>query len=136
MSKLKVEIVTPQAVAFTGEADMVILPSVDGEVGILPQHVPLITQIVPGELILTNNNKEEFLAVGGGFVEVTGFQVSILTDMAVGEGDIDEEAVAAALARAEATMASISAGDEEQATLEASVARSLAQLNLKRRRRG
>ncbi|MFQ3578450.1 MAG: ATP synthase F1 subunit epsilon, partial [Verrucomicrobiia bacterium] len=134
-AKLKVEIVTPEAVAFQGEADMVILPSVDGQVGILPQHVPLITQIVPGELSLTNNNKEELLAIGGGFAEVTGFQVSILTDMAVGESEIDEEAVAAALARAEATMAAISPQDEEQAALEASVARSLAQLNLKRRRR-
>ncbi len=135
MSKLKVQIVTPESTAFTGEADMVVLPGVDGEFGILPQHIPLIAKIAPGELRLVNGGREEFLAVGSGFVEVTGFEVSVLTDMAVGESDIDEEAVTKALHRAEAAMAE-KLGEEDQAAMEAVVAKSLAQLNLKRRRHG
>lgn len=134
MAKLKLEILTPEKTAYSGEADMVVLPGTDGEIGILPQHIPLVTQIAPGELAISNDGKQEFLAVGEGFAEVTGYRVSVLTDMAVEEAEIDADAVEKALQRAEQAM-SEKLPPDEQAALEATIAKSLAQLNLKRKRR-
>ncbi len=133
MAKLKIEILTPEKTAFTGEADLVVLPGVDGEIGILPQHIPLVTKIIPGELMISNNSKQEFLAVGDGFAEITGYSVSVLTDMAIEESEIDTNAVEKALQRAEQAM-SEKLPPDEKAALEAAISKSLAQLNLKRRR--
>ena len=131
---LRLEIVTPDAVVYSEEVDMVTLPSVEGELGILPQHVRLMTQLVPGEIIVRKGGYDQFLAVGEGLVEVTGKRVSILTDMAVAADKIDEAKVEEARQRAEARLREkISA--EEVASVNASLARSLAQLHVKRRRR-
>ncbi len=130
---LKLEIVTPEAVAYSEEVEMVTLTSVEGEMGILPQHVPLITQLVPGEIIVRRGGHDQFLAVGEGIVEVTGKRVAILTDMAIPADKIDETKVEEARQRAEARLKEkISA--EEIASVNASLARSLAQLHVKRRR--
>ena len=130
---LRLEIVTPDAVVYSEDVEMVTLPSVEGEMGILPQHVRLMTQLVPGEIIVRRGGHDEFLAVGGGLVEVTGKRVSILTDMAVAADKIDEAKVEEARHRAEARLREkISA--EEIASVNASLARSLAQLHVKRRR--
>ena len=132
--KLQLEIVTPEERTFSGSVDMVVLPGVQGELGILPEHVPLITEIEPGELVITAEGKQDFLAVGHGFVEITGDHVWVVTDMALPEDRIDEESAEEAIRRAEAAMNAEDVGDEEQAAVEAALARSLAQLKVKRRR--
>src|SRR6266513_897362 len=98
---LKLEIVTPEAKTYSEDVEMVTLPGVEGEMGIYPMHVPLMTQIVPGEIAVRKNNQDFFLAVGEGFVEVTGDSVSILTDMAIKAQDIDEATAEEARKRAE-----------------------------------
>ena len=131
---LKLEIVTPQAIAFSENVHMVTLPAVEGQMGVYPQHVHLITQIVPGEIIVQKDGHELFLAVGEGLVEVTGTSVSIVTDMAIPSDKIDEAKVEEARARAAARLRE-KISDEEVATVNASLARSLAQLQVKRRRK-
>jgi F-type H+-transporting ATPase subunit epsilon len=83
MATLKLEIVTPEAKIYSDDVDIVYVPGVEGELGILPHHIPLMTMIKAGELRVTTNGKETFMAVGEGFVEVTLDSVTVLTDMAV-----------------------------------------------------
>src|SRR5262249_51457830 len=104
-------------------------------IGVFPRHLPVLTRIVPGEIIARTTDGDEFLAVGEGIVEITGDRVAIATDMAVGVKDIDEARVEEARRRAEARLHD-KISDEEVATVNASLARSLAQLRVKRRRRG
>lgn len=131
---LKLEIVTPLEVAFSEAVEMVTLPAVEGQMGVYPAHVRLITQIEPGELIIQQNGQDRFLAVGEGLVEITPTSVSIVTDMAIRSENIDEAKVEEARARAAARL-SEKISDEEVATVNASLVRSLAQLQVKRRRR-
>lgn len=131
---LKLEIVTPEARTYSENVEMVTLPGVEGEMGIYPNHVPLLTQIVPGEIVARKDGRDVFLAVGEGFVQVTGESVAIMTDMAVKADDIDEAKVEEARRRAEARLAE-KLSDEESAMVGAALARSLAQLKVKRRRR-
>ena len=131
---LRLEIVTPEAIVYSEDVEMVTLPSVEGELGILPQHVKLMTQLVPGEIIVRRGGHDEFLAVGEGLVEVTGKRVAILTDMAIAADKIDEAKVEEARQRAQARLRE-KISDEEIASVNASLARSLAQLQVKRRRR-
>lgn len=135
MATLRLEIVTPQAKTYSDDVDMVVVPGIEGELGILPMHAPLMTQLKPGELRVLKGGQELYLAVGEGFVEVTQEAVSILTDMAVEETAIDEAAAQAAVEKAEASMQDESLGAEEIATVQAALQKSLAQLHLKRRRR-
>ncbi len=131
---LKLEIVTPDAVAYSEEVEMVTLPGVEGQMGVFAQHVPLMTQMVPGELIVHKDGQDFFLAVGEGLVEVTGEQVTILTDMALAAEKIDEAAVEEARQRAQARLQE-KLSDEEVASVNAALTRSLAQLHVKRRQR-
>lgn len=133
MSSLQLEIVTPEARVFTGSALMVIAPGVEGGLGILPDHMPLMTEIIPGEVIVTTEDGELSFAVGGGFLEVLPDRVSILTDMAIVEAEIDEKAAEEAVARAEQEMRDKVLSGEELATVQASLLRSFAQLHVKRR---
>src|SRR4029450_3188147 len=87
---LRLEIVTPEKVAFSEDVSMVTVPAIDGQIGIYPQHVRLITQMAPGELSITTDAGEILLAVGEGLVVVTADRVEILTDMAIRAEDIDE----------------------------------------------
>jgi len=131
---LKLQIITPEATVYCDDVDMVTLPGVEGQIGILPCHVSLMTQLVRGEMIVRKNGHSDFLAVGEGLVEVIGDSVSILTDMAIAVEDIDEARVEEARQRAAARLREkISA--EEVATVNASLARALTQLHIKRRRR-
>ena len=132
MATLKLEIVTPEAKVYSEDVDMVTLPGVEGEMGIFPMHVPLMTQLVSGVVGVRKGGKDFFLAVGDGFVEVTGESVSILTDMATKEEDIDEAKAEAARQRAEARLAE-KLDDAEVASTSAALAHSLAQLKVKRR---
>src|SRR5438105_6553047 len=100
-STLKLEIVTPEAMTFSEDVEMVTLPAAEGEMGVFPQHVPLMTQIVAGEIIVRKDGKDFFLAVGEGFVEVTGERVAIMTDMAMRAESIDEAKAEEARQRAE-----------------------------------
>jgi F-type H+-transporting ATPase subunit epsilon len=131
---LKLEIVTPLETAFSEAVEMVTLPAIDGQMGVYPAHVRLITQIEPGEIIVQANGQERFLAVGEGLVEVTPTSVSIVTDMAIPAEHIDEAMAEEARARAAARLRE-KISDEEVATVNASLVRSLAQLQVKRRRR-
>jgi F-type H+-transporting ATPase subunit epsilon len=97
-------------------------------------HVPLVTQILPGEVAVRKNGQDYFLAVGDGFVEVTGNRVAILTDMAIKAQDIDEAKAEEARRRAEARLQEQLSG-EEVASVSAALANSLAQLKVKRRGR-
>ena len=134
MATLKLEIVTPEAKTYSEDVEMVTLPGVEGEMGIYPLHVPLMTQIVPGEIIARKNGQDFHLAVGEGFVEITGERVAILTDMAIRAENIDEAKAEEARQRAEARL-SEKLDDEESALVSAALAHSLAQLKVKRRQR-
>jgi F-type H+-transporting ATPase subunit epsilon len=101
--------------------------------GIFPMHVPLMTQLSAGEVSVLKGGQEFFLAVGDGFVEVTGERVSILTDMAIKAENIDESRAEEARKRAEARLAE-KLDDSEVASVNAALAHSLAQLKVKRRR--
>ena len=131
---LKLEIITPEGIAFSEDVHLVTLPAVEGEMGVYPGHVRLITQLVPGEIIVSKDGQDRFLAVGEGLVEIAAARVAILTNMAISAENIDEAKVEEARARAAARL-SEKISDEEVATVNASLARSLAQLQVKRRRR-
>jgi len=131
---LRLEIVTPETTAYSEDVEMVTLPGSEGELGVYPNHVPLLTTLNPGELRVLKGGKESFLAIGEGFVEITGSTVSVLTDMALEPAVIDESAAEAAVARAQAAMKE-DLGKEEVAAVQASLQKALAQLHVKRRRR-
>src|SRR5580700_6066236 len=102
---LQLEIVTPEAKIFSDRVEMVTLTGIDGQMGILPQHMPLMTALAAGEIIAKKDGHNIFLAVGEGFVQVTREKVSVLTDMAIKADDIDEAKAEEARARAEARLA-------------------------------
>lgn len=129
---LKLEIVTPEAKTFSDDVEMVTLTGIAGEMGILPGHMALMTQLVAGEIIARKNGENIFLAVGDGFVQVTGERVAILTDMAIKADDIDEAAAADAMRKAEARLAH-KLSDEEAATVQAALTHATTQLKVKQR---
>lgn len=133
----KLEIVTPEARIFSDDVDSVVLPGVEGEMGVLPAHANLVTTLKHGELVYTKGGKSVPFAVGEGLVEVTGTTTRILTDMAIGVDDIDEKAVEAALDRAKQALENIKPGadSEEVAAAMAMIQRTTAQLHVKRKRR-
>jgi F-type H+-transporting ATPase subunit epsilon len=131
---LRLEIVTPETKAYSEDVEMVVLPGMDGELGVYPQHVPVLTTLKPGELRVFKGGQETSLAVGEGFAEITADSISVLTDMALESTAIDESAAEAAVARARAAMKE-DLGAEEVAAVQASLQKALAQLNVKRRHR-
>ncbi len=132
---IHLDIVTPERKEFSAEVEMVEIPGIEGELGVLPNHAALVTSLKPGELRYKLDGKETVLAVGEGIVEVQGSSVAVLTDLAVGDADIDEKIVEEALKRAEDRLKEIPSDEaEEQAALQAVIAKSIAQLQLKRRR--
>ena len=131
---IKLEIVTPEAKIFSDDVDMVTLTGTEGEMGILPQHMPLMTQLVAGEIVAQKGRETIFLAVGDGFVQVTGDRVAILTDMAIRADDIDEAAAEEARQRAAARLAQ-KITNEEAARVNAALAHTAIQLRVKRLRR-
>jgi F-type H+-transporting ATPase subunit epsilon len=131
---LRLEIVTPDATVCSEDVDMVTLPGVEGQLGILPGHIPLMTCMAAGEMIVHKGGQDRFLFVGEGFVEITGDHVAILTELAIAADNIDEakaeEARQLEAARFRETMSS-----DEIASVSAALAHSLAELRVKRRRR-
>jgi F-type H+-transporting ATPase subunit epsilon len=129
---LKLEIVTPEAMTYSEDVEMVTLPGVEGEMGVYPQHVPLLTQIVPGEVIVRKDGRNQSLAVGDGFVEITADRVAIMTDMAIRAENIDEKQAEEAKRRAEARL-SEKLDDEQAAIVNAALKHSVAQLLVKKK---
>ena len=129
---LKLEIVTPTATVYSEDVELVTLPGVEGQMGVYPQHVRLMTQLVPGEMIVHKNGRDAFLAVGEGLVEITNDRVAILTDMAVAADNIDEAKAEEARQRAAARLRE-KLSSQEVASVNAALARSVAQLYVKRR---
>ena len=134
MATIKLEIVTPEAKIFSDDVDMVTLTGTEGEMGILPQHMPLMTQLVAGEIIAKKGKDTIFLAVGDGFVQVTGDRVAILTDMAIAADNIDEAKAEEARQLAEGRLAQ-KITDEEAAHIQAALAHATTQLKVKRTRK-
>jgi len=132
---LHLEIVTPEKKVFSDTVANVYLPGADGELGILPAHGALVTALAPGELRYEKDGVVTALAIGNGFAEVTLEKVNILTDMALGDDQIDAAAAEEAIQRAEKQLLSIdhAAEIEEVAHLRLQIAKSLAQLKIKRR---
>ncbi|MGZ4982863.1 MAG: F0F1 ATP synthase subunit epsilon [Chthoniobacterales bacterium] len=130
---LKLQIVTPDATAYSEDVQMVTFPGTEGEIGVYPNHVPLLTTLRPGEMRVLKDGRESFLAVGEGFVEITGTSVSVLTDLALEASKIDLSAAEAAVARAQAAMKEDHSA-EDVASIQASLQKALAQMHVKRRR--
>ncbi len=134
---LHLEIVTPEKKIFSDTVEDVYLPGEDGEMGVLELHAALVTTLTAGELRYRKDGAVSELAIGNGFAEVTQEKVTVLTDMAVGEDEIDEAAVQEAIKNAEDTLKGLKHDHnaEEVAHLQAAIAQSLAKLNLKRKYR-
>ncbi|MDA7673197.1 ATP synthase F1 subunit epsilon [Verrucomicrobiales bacterium] len=131
---MRLEIVTPEGKTFGDDVDgTIVIPGSEGEMGLMVNHAPLISALKPGELRYTKDGEERAVAVGDGIVEVGPNHVSVLTDLAVGEADIDEDAVEKALERAQAALKE-DGGSEERAAAEASMMKSIAMLEVARRR--
>jgi F-type H+-transporting ATPase subunit epsilon len=133
MATLKLEIVTPEKKIYSEDVDMVILPGSEGELGVYPKHVPLLTTLKPGELRVIKDHRESAMAIGEGFVEIKADAVSVLTDMALESEKIDIAAAEAAVERAKAAMKEDHTS-EEVAAIQASLQKALAQLHVRRRR--
>lgn len=129
---LKLEIVTPEAKVFSDDVEIVSLSGADGDMGIYPDHMPLMTQLAAGEVLARKNGADIALAVGDGFVQVTKDRVAILTDMAIKAEDIDEQKAEEAKKRAEARLLQ-KLSDEEAATVQAALVHALAQIKVKQR---
>lgn len=133
---LRLEIVTPLEKAYSDDVQMVVIPGAEGEMGIYPMHIPVITEIKPGDLRIVKDGQSTDFAVGEGFVEITQDHVTVLTDMAIAESAIDERAVEKAIERAEAALRQAEAMNaEEIAIVESTLEKSLVQLHLKRRKK-
>jgi F-type H+-transporting ATPase subunit epsilon len=129
---LKLEIVTPEGQAFSEDVDLVTLPGIEGEMGIYPNHAPLMTQIVSGEITARKGGQDIFLAIGDGFVEITGEHVSILSDMAIRAENIDAAKAEEARRRAEARLAE-KLDDQETAAVQAAITHASTMIRVKRR---
>ncbi|HJN82707.1 MAG: ATP synthase F1 subunit epsilon [Verrucomicrobiota bacterium] len=133
---LKLEIVTPESKIYSEDVEMVTLPGSEGEAGIYPNHVPLMTQVQAGEIIVKRGGNEEIVAIGEGFAEVTGDHVAILTDNAANSDDIDEATAEEARTKAEQRLAeSGDISEEEARALNQAILYSEAQIKAKRRKR-
>ena len=133
---LTLEIVTPDARVYSDTIDSVVIPTVEGEIGILPGHIPLLTQVANGELRVTKGTETILLAVSGGFADIESDKVHVLAERAISEEKIDERAVEEALRRAEQEMEEAKHLDPQQYEhLQNLVRYSGVQLAVKRRRR-
>lgn len=133
---MKLEIVTPEKKAFEDEVDQVSLTTTEGQITVLPHHLPVFTQLAAGEIIAKKAGKTMNLASGGGFAEITQDRVSVLTDLAERADEIDEKSVLEAKKRAEeALKEKHTLSEEEYAATAAALEKALAQLKVKRRHR-
>jgi len=133
---LTLEIVTPEARVYSDTIDSVVIPTIEGEIGVLPGHIPLLTQVADGELRVSKGSAISYLAIGGGFAQIDGDKVSVLAERAISEEQIDEKAVEEAMKRAEQAIKDAKDMDpNEFEHLQNMVRFAGTQLALKRRRR-
>lgn len=133
---LHLQIITPKKIIFDDEVEQVTLPTQTGQITILPHHVALVTSIQPGELILKKHSKEQFLAAGFGFAQIGNDDVKVLVDLAAPEEELEEKTIEEAKRKAqEALKQKHTLSEEEYAAAAASLAKALAQLKIKHRRR-
>ena len=132
---LHLDIVTPEKKVFSDTVDNVYLPGADGELGVLPMHAGLVTALKPGELRYLHDAKVVILAIGSGFAEITQEKVVVITDMALGEAEIDEQSAEEAIQRAQETLRTVehSLDAEEVAYLQGIISRSAAAIQFKRK---
>jgi len=136
MARIRCEVVTAERTVFQDEVDMVVAPGTEGQLGILPHHAPLMTSLTYGELIIHREGREdEFIAIGGGFLEVGPDHVTILADSAERAGEIDEARADEARQRAEALMAQKQREDVDFSRAEAALRRSMLRLKVAQRKR-
>ncbi len=129
MAKLQVELVTAEGRVLSEEADFVRAPGMAGELGVLPNHIPLMTPLRTGEVLVRNDNREEFLFVAGGFLEVLPDKVVILADAAERAEDIDEARAEESRRRAQQLMEQRSS-DADVAEAAAAMERALFRLRI------
>lgn len=132
MDHLLLKIVTPEKEIFSEEVEMITAPTKEGEIGILPHHISLMSQLKPGELRVKQHGKEIVMVVGTGLLQVAGDTVIVATDLAENEAEIDEKAAEEARERAKAALEQ-KLDDEEYAVTAAALEKALAQLKVKRR---
>lgn len=134
---LHLDIVTPEKKVFSDAVDNVYLPGADGEIGVLPMHAGLVTALKPGELRYLHKGQVVTLAIGSGFAEITQTKVVVLTDMALGEAEIDEQSAEDAIKRAQEKLQGVehSMDAEEVAYLQGIISKSSAALHFKRKYR-
>lgn len=130
MKKIKFEITTPERVVYTDEVDSITIPTAKGEITVLPDHIPLIALLVPGELHIKKGNEEELMAVSGGFIEVRKDKVIVLSDTAELAHEIDVEAVEEAKKRAEKLLQEKRTDQVDYVGLSANLERELARLKV------
>ncbi len=123
MSTFLLEIITPEKIVFSDQVDMITAPSADGIIGILPHHVPLFTRIIEGEIEIKKNSQESYLAIGGGFLEVTPKKTVLLVTTAIHANEINEQEIIMAAKRAQEALAAKPTGDALIA-IEAAIRRS------------
>ena len=134
MATMLLEIITAEQQVYSDDVEMVVAPGVDGQLGILPHHAPLMTMLQPGEILIRKDGSDTFLVVTGGFMEVLGNKVTILADASERSDEIDEARAQTAMERAREQMAS----QETDLQLERAVSamrRAQVRLNVVRRRR-
>ncbi|HEX2172522.1 MAG TPA: F0F1 ATP synthase subunit epsilon [Dehalococcoidia bacterium] len=137
MPGLQVDVVTAERVVFSGDVDSVVAPGINGELGILPRHAALVTALQAGEIRIRHGGQEEFLAVGGGFLEVRNNQVTILADTAERAEEIDLARAEEARRRAQERLAMRGTSAVDAARAEAALRRAMMRLKIgQRRRRG
>jgi len=129
VAKLNLEIVTAERVVYSQEVDVVVAPGTEGELGILPQHAPLMTMLQPGELRVRQSGEEQSVFVSGGFLEVLGDKVTVLADTAERAEEIDTARAEEARKRAQARMAEPRA-EVDYARAQAAMFRSLMRLKV------
>ncbi len=134
MSSLKLDIVTAERVVYSDEADVVVAPGVDGQLGILPHHAPLMTTLQPGELRVRKGGEEFSLAISGGFLEVRPDRVIILADAAERAEEIDVSRAEEAKRRAEERLRQPTP-EVDVAQVNAAMRRALARLQVVEQRR-
>ena len=134
MPTMKLEIITAERVVYSDDVEVVVAPGVEGELGILPHHAPLLTILKPGEILVRKGGQEQFLAVSGGFMEVLGNKVTILADAAERAEEIDLERARKAMERAQEALARRTADLDLERAL-AALRRAEVRLKVARRRR-
>jgi F-type H+-transporting ATPase subunit epsilon len=135
MAPMRLEIITAERQVYADDVDVVVAPGMEGQLGILPHHAPLMTALQPGELMIRKNGEESFLVVTGGFMEVLGNKVTILADAAERSEEIDEARAREAMERARERLERREADIELEQAM-ASFRRAQVRLNVVRRRQG